>query len=68
MLVDSVNLIVKGVRNRDGLKIRIITYARCGQVFDLYNIAAAVFRGQDAAHERGYNSLIRLMVHRRYRT
>jgi hypothetical protein len=41
---------------------------RRDQVFDLYNIAAPVFPGQNAAHERGYNHLIRLMVHRRYRT
>jgi hypothetical protein len=42
---------------RGGLKIRIITYARRDQVFDLYNIAAAVFPGQKAAFERGGNYL-----------
>jgi hypothetical protein len=54
--------------NWDGLKIRITTYARRLQVFDLYNIAAAAFPGQNAAHERGYEYLIRLMAHRRWRT
>jgi hypothetical protein len=43
-------------------------YARRGQVFDLYNITAAVFSGQNAALERAGNYLICLMVHCRYRT
>jgi hypothetical protein len=50
--------------NWDGLKIRMTTYARRLQVLDLYNIAAATFPGQNAAHERGYEYLIPLMPHR----
>jgi len=52
---------------RDGLKIRIVTYARCAQVLDLDNIAAPAFPGQNFALERGFNDLIPLMVHCRYR-
>ena len=53
---------------RAALKIRSITYARRRQVFDLYDIAAAVFPGQNAAPERSGNYLICLMVRCRYRT
>jgi hypothetical protein len=52
----------------DGPKIRIITYARRGQVFDLYKISAAVFSGQNAALERDGKYRICLMVRCRYRT